>query len=90
MDPYRNGVHELKARYAESIDDSALAVTEYEILLKLEINDPVAAHTNLAEAYLRNGQPREARQNVLYALETAPGYRRAQELLLQSVDGEAN
>ena len=90
VDPYRNGVHELKARYAESIDDSALAVTEYEILLKLEINDPVAAHTNLAEAYLRNGQPREARQNVLYALETAPGYRRAQELLLQSVDGEAN
>ncbi|MDP6534788.1 MAG: tetratricopeptide repeat protein [Gammaproteobacteria bacterium] len=90
VDPYRNGVHELKARYAESIDDSALAVTEYEVLVKLEINDPVEARTNLAEAYLRNGQISEAKQNVLYALEIAPSFQRAQQVLLQSVDREAN
>ncbi len=90
VDPYRNGVHELKARYAESIDDSALAVTEYEVLVKLEINDPVEARTNLAEAYLRNGQISEAKQNVLYALEIAPSFQRAQQVLLQSVDREEN
>ena len=90
VDPYHNGVHELKARYAESIDDSALAVTEYEVLVKLEINDPVEARTNLAEAYLRNGQISEAKQNVLYALEIAPSFQRAQQVLLQSVDREAN
>ncbi len=87
VDPYRNDVHELKARYADLIDDPQLAVTEYEVLVKLEINDPVEAHTNLAEAYIRNGQRDEARQNVLSALEIAPSYRRAQEVLLQSIEG---
>jgi tetratricopeptide (TPR) repeat protein len=86
VDPYRASVHELKARYADSIDDSELAVTEYEVLLKLDINDPVEARTNLAEAYLKNGQTLEAKQNVLSALEIAPSYQRAQQILLQSVD----
>ncbi|MED5413068.1 MAG: tetratricopeptide repeat protein [Pseudomonadota bacterium] len=90
VDPYRSGVHELKARYATAIDDSALAVTEYEVLLKLEISDPVEARTDLAEAYLKNGQIDEAKQSVLYALEQAPSYRRAQEVLLQSLDGAPN
>jgi len=87
VDPYRIDVHQLKARYAESIEDSALAVTEYEVLAKLDFNDPVESKTDLAEAYLRNGQLDEARQNVLSALEIAPSYRRAQEVLLQSLDG---
>ena len=87
VDPYRTSVHELKASYAERIDDSALAVTEYEVLMKLDINDPVEARTNLAEAYLNNGQILQAKQNVLSALEIAPSYQRAQRVLLQSVDG---
>ena len=56
VDPYRSGVHELKARYADVVGDAELAVTEYEVLLKLEINDPVEARTDLAEAYLNNDQ----------------------------------
>ncbi|MFB0988944.1 MAG: peptidase MA family metallohydrolase, partial [Gammaproteobacteria bacterium] len=51
VDPYRADVHQLKASYAETIGDSQLAVTEYEVLLKLEINDPAEAQTNLAQAY---------------------------------------
>ena len=50
VDPYRSDVHELKALYADRINDSDLAVTEYEVLMRLEINDPVEAHTKLAEA----------------------------------------
>ena len=80
----------MKARYADRVGDSGLAVTEYEVLLKLEINDPVEARTDLAEAYLNNGQVDEARQSVLYALEVAPSYRRAQEVLLQSINGNQN
>ncbi len=87
VDPYRSGVHQLKASFAEHTDNSELAVTEYEVLLKLEIDDPVEAQTNLAAAYLNNGQVSQAKQNVLSALETAPSYRRAQKILLQSVDG---
>lgn len=89
VDPYRQDVHQLKADYALAINDSQLAVTEYEVLMKLEISDPVEARTNLAEAYLRNGQISEAKQNVLYALEQAPSFERAQRLLLESVDRES-
>ena len=90
VDPYRSGVHELKARYADEIGDSELAVTEYEVLLKLEINDPVEARTDLAEAYLNNGQLDKAKESVLYALEIAPSYRRAQEVLLESISGDGS
>ena len=90
VDPYRSDVHELKALYADRINDSDLAVTEYEVLMRLEINDPVEAHTKLAEAYLRNGQAAKAKQNVLYALEIAPSFQRAQQVLLESVDREMN
>lgn len=89
VDPYRQDVHQLKAQYAMAVDDSQLAVTEYEVLMKLEISDPVEARTNLAEAYLKNGQVAEAKQNILYALEQAPSFLRAQQLLLESVEKEA-
>lgn len=90
VDPYRTDVHQLKAQYAERIQDSALAVTEYEVLVKLDINDPVESYTDLAEAYLKNGQLIEAKRNVLTALEIAPSFQRAQQVLLQSVDGASN
>jgi tetratricopeptide (TPR) repeat protein len=88
VDPYRQDVHQLKADYAMAVNDPQLAVTEFEVLMNLEISDPVEARTNLAEAYLRNGQISEAKQNVLYALEQAPSFERAQRLLLESVDKE--
>ncbi len=80
----------LKASYAETIGDSQLAVIEYEVLLKLEINDPAEAQTNLAQAYLNNGQVLQAKKNILRALETAPSYQRAQRILLQSIDGDSD
>ena len=89
VDPYRQDVHELKAQYAVAVEDSELAVTEYEVLMKLEISDPVEARTDLAEAYLKNGQVSEAKQNILYALEQAPSFLRAQQLLLESIEMEA-
>lgn len=88
VDPYRQDVHLLKARYADTVNDTELAVTEYEVLMKLEISDPVEARTNLAEAYLNNGQVSEAKQNILYALEQAPSFQRAQQLLLDAVNEE--
>lgn len=90
VDPYRADVHQLKASYADRIGNSELAVTEYEVLLKLEINDPAEAQTNLAEAHLNNGQVLEAKQNILRALESAPSYQRAQSILLQSIDGDSD
>lgn len=49
--------------------------------------DRAAAHCDLAESYLAVGQAPQARRQVLAALELAPSYARAQDLLLTLVDG---
>ncbi len=84
--PYRIEAHQVSAQLARQINDAPAAVREYEVLVKLDRNDPVEAHTNLAEAYLDNGQRDEARINILSALEIAPSYQRAQQVLLQAVE----
>ena len=45
--------------------------------------DPAVAHTDLAESYLKAGKRDEAKRQALAALEIAPTYARAQDLLLQ-------
>ena len=52
----------------------------------LDVTDPVAAHTDLAEVLLRNGNIKEAKRNILTALEIAPTYERAQSILLELVE----
>ena len=44
VDPYRADVHQLKANYADVIGDSALAVTEYEVLLSTRAGNIAAIH----------------------------------------------
>jgi cellulose synthase operon protein C len=56
------------------------------VLVTLDQRDPVDTRTNLAGAYLDNRQIDEARRTVLRALETAPGYERAQDILLRAVE----
>jgi Tfp pilus assembly protein PilF len=50
-------------------------------------SDRAAAHCDLAESYLATGQAPQAKRQVLAALEVAPTYARAQDLLLAIVDG---
>jgi Tfp pilus assembly protein PilF len=49
--------------------------------------DPAAAHTDLAESYFKSGKRTEAKKQTLAALEIAPTYERAQELLLKLTEG---
>ena len=51
--------------------------------------DPADAHTDLAESYCKAGKRDEAKKQTLAALEIAPTYERAQDLLLKSVGGPA-
>jgi Tfp pilus assembly protein PilF len=88
VDPYKEEVHALRARYAETIGDAAMEVTEREVLLSLDVDDPVEARTDLAEAYLKNKQSSAARASVLMALEIAPSYLRAQRVLLRTLSDE--
>ncbi len=88
VNPYRLDVHQVGAEVAKRTGDAAMAVREYEVLVTLDQNDPVEARTNLAEAYMSNGQKDQAKRNILTALEIAPSYQRAQEVLLQTIDAE--
>jgi cellulose synthase operon protein C len=59
------------------------AIREYHALVTSNPVDKAGAQFNLAQAYFAAGQKDKAQESVLAALETAPGYRPAQKLLLE-------
>ena len=59
------------------------AIREYEVLVASIPVDKAGAQFSLAQAYFAANQRDKAEESVLAALETAPGYRPAQKLLLQ-------
>jgi hypothetical protein len=59
------------------------AIREYNAVLASNPLDKAQAEFSLAQAYLAAGQKSKAEESVLAALETAPGYRPAQKLLLE-------
>lgn len=61
------------------------AAREYETLLALNAPDRAGAYYKLAEANFGQGNRQDARRNVMKALEIAPSYEPAQELLLKIV-----
>jgi cellulose synthase operon protein C len=67
--------------YAQKQYDGA--IREYRARVACNPVDKAGAQFNLARAYLAAGQKDKAEESVLAALETAPGYRPAQKLLLE-------
>ena len=67
--------------------DGTLAVREFRAALATGPADKAAAHCDLGEAYLIDGKPAEAKREALAALEIAPSFERAQDLLLKTVGG---
>jgi tetratricopeptide (TPR) repeat protein len=59
------------------------AIREYNALVASNPVDKAGAEFKLAQAYFAAGQKDKAQESVLAALETAPGYRPAQKLLLE-------
>ena len=87
IDPFEANPHGALGRLALERGDYDLATREFRIALAIGPVDPVAAHCDLAESYLLAGQPEEAKREALAALEIAPTYERAQEVLLKVVEG---
>ena len=85
VDPYQPDVHRLLATTAYRTADYERAIRGYKILTALEVTDPVRAYTDLAQAYLAGGNKKEAKSSVLFALEIAPTFERAQNILLDSL-----
>ena len=59
------------------------AIREYQAVLAGKPIDPAAAHFGLARAYVSAKRTAEAREEVISALEAAPGFKPAQKLLLE-------
>jgi tetratricopeptide (TPR) repeat protein len=59
------------------------AIREYGAVVALSPIDQAASQFNLAKAYKAAEKPGEALEHVILALEAAPGYRPAQEMLLE-------
>ena len=87
LDPFDAAAHTALGRAALAAGDAETAARWFRVALAAGSRDPVAAHTDLAEAYWRGGATADARKQTLAALELAPTYARAQDLLLAIVDG---
>jgi tetratricopeptide (TPR) repeat protein len=85
IDPFDAHAHQVLGRFALADGDAGEAVREFRAALALKPVDLAAAHTDLAESYFKGGQRAEAKKETLAALEIAPTYQRAQELLLKLV-----
>ena len=86
LNPYDQDVHRSLAAAAMQQLDYPTAIREYGVLLALDATDPALANTNLAEAFLLHGNKSEAKRFALAALEIAPMFGRAQDILLDSVN----
>lgn len=65
------------------------AIAAFRALVGLNPADPAGAHLELAQALLASGKRQEAKHEVLRALEIAPTFIKAQELLLKLSEGAA-
>jgi cellulose synthase operon protein C len=82
-DPFDSKAQTGLGRLALGRKDTALALRSFRSALATKPPDAAAAHADLAEALLANGQAAEAKRETLEALEIAPSFERAQDLLLK-------
>ncbi|MGH9140910.1 MAG: peptidase MA family metallohydrolase, partial [Vicinamibacterales bacterium] len=86
IDPFDPEAHAMLGRFALARGEAEPASREFRAVIALGPVDKAAAFTDLGESYFKGGKRAEAKKQVLLALEIAPGYERAQTLLLKLVD----
>jgi tetratricopeptide (TPR) repeat protein len=86
IDPFDGEAHATLGRLAMQRNEPDTAIREFRTVLALKPVDPAVAHTDLAESYFKAGKTAEAKKETLSALEVAPTYGRAQDLLLRLVE----
>jgi tetratricopeptide (TPR) repeat protein len=89
IDPFDSQGHTGLGRIAMKRGDAATAVREFSAALSIGPADRASAHCDLGESYLLAGRRDEAKREVLAALEIAPSFERAQDLLLKIVDAKS-
>jgi tetratricopeptide (TPR) repeat protein len=83
LDPFDADARAALGRMALQRNDLDVAAREFRTVIALKPVDPAVAHTDLAESYLKAGKREDAKRQTLAALEIAPTYERAQDLLLK-------
>jgi Flp pilus assembly protein TadD len=81
--PFDAGLHKLAGDVYLELGNAAEAVREFRVFVALKPPDLAQAHYDLARALEAAGSRSEARSEVLRSLEIAPGFEKAQELLLK-------
>jgi tetratricopeptide (TPR) repeat protein len=87
IDPFDPAGHTGLGRIAMQAKDATVAMREFKVALAIGPPDRASAHCDLAESYLLAGKPADAKREALAALEIAPSFERAQDLLLKAIDG---
>jgi tetratricopeptide (TPR) repeat protein len=83
--PLRAEVHREFGDRLVAANRPADALPEYQAFLAMNPQDLADAHYRLAKAYVAIEDKAKGREHLLYALEIAPHYREAQQLLLEVV-----
>ena len=84
--PFEPEVHQKLAEAYLALGKFDQAIVELKINLLTKPQDLAGAHCDLAAAFLKAGRKPEAKKSALAALEIAPSYERAQEILLASME----
>jgi len=86
IDPFDPEAHTMLGRFALERNEADAASREFRAVIALGPVDRAAAYTDLGESYFKGGKRADAKKQILAALEIAPGYERAQGLLLKLVE----
>jgi cellulose synthase operon protein C len=86
LDPFDASAHSGRGSLALKQRDPEVATREFRAALQAGAPDKAAAHCDLGESYLLANRPADAKKEALAALEIAPGFERAQELLLNAIE----
>ncbi len=87
IDPFDASSHSTLGRMALASGQTAEAVKMFRVALAAGPIDRAAAHADLAEALFAAGEREESKREALAALEIAPTFERAQDLLLKLAEG---
>lgn len=85
VSPFDYALHTKAGELSLESKDYARALAEFQVTLALQPPNIAEANYNVATAYYSLGRQPEAKKAVLRALEAAPRYEKAQELLLRIV-----
>jgi tetratricopeptide (TPR) repeat protein len=86
VSPFDYGLHTRAGQLSLEQKDNTQALAEFQVALALQPPNLAEANYNVANAFYTLGRQPEAKKSVLRALEAAPRYEKAQELLLKIVN----